>query len=328
VVPATSDDIEEDAEGEARETADEGVEGTNIVTERNGLEKVDSKDGKEVGEVRRKVAEMTYEEGIELDQRDGEDNGEEVSLPPKDKDQPDSAMSLETRVSEQDTEVSDQGEAAVATQKTDTDESVEAAPAVKGEVNEKEIAGEGLKRKALDRSTSSYVDEATTKRARDDDEVSHPGACREVHSRQAENDAATAQAAPPPVKKTQASFSAFASASPFASAGKSSPFASGGASPFASAGASPFATAGASGSKPPSVFGAKSSGFGGYSSSASPFVKAAPNATDEEEPEEKEEKIETAAKPSASFGDILKADTGPERTGEQKVQMAEQDGAS
>ena len=181
VVPATSDDIEEDAEGEARETADEGVEGTDIVTERNGLEKVDSKDGKEVGEVRRKVAEMTYEEGIELDQRDGADDGQEVSLPPKDKDQPDSAMSLETRVSEQDTEVSDQVEAAVATQKTDTDESVEAAPAAKGEVNEKEMAGEGLKRKALDRSTSSYVDEATTKRARDDDEVSHPGACPDVH---------------------------------------------------------------------------------------------------------------------------------------------------
>jgi Ran-binding protein 3 len=319
--PATPDDIEEDAEGEAREKDNDG---TNIVTEQNGLEKVDWKDGKEVGEVRRRVAEMTYEEGIELDKREGEDEGQELPLPPKDKGQPNSAMSLETRVPEQGTEVSENGEA-VATQKTETDEVVDDGTAAKAEADEKESASEGLKRKALDRSTSSYVDEATTKRARDDGEVSYRTPRRDVHSYQ-EKAAAPEQAAPPPVKKPQPSFSAFASASPFASAAKSSPLVSGGMSPFASAGASPFATAGASGSKPSSVFGAKSSGFGNYSNSASPFAKAAPNATEEEEPEEKEANSDKTAKPSASFGDILKADTGPERAEEEKVQMAEQDG--
>jgi hypothetical protein len=75
-----------------------------------------------------------------------------------------------------------------------------------------------------------------------------------------------------------------------------------------------------------SVFGAKSSGFGNYSSSASPFAKAAPNGSEEEKEEKREEKSENTSKQATSFGDILKADTGPERTGEEKIQMAEQDG--
>lgn len=128
------------------------------------LNKANAANGKEgnVGEVRRKVEEMTYEEGIDLDPEvksaqaeAGKDDGVELELPEKE-DKPDSAMSLETRLSD------------------DQDKSVASkTDGVEGGVGSEPKDGEGLKRKALDRSQSSFVDDdAAPKKAKDEEEVS------------------------------------------------------------------------------------------------------------------------------------------------------------
>lgn len=133
------------------------------------LKKANVANGKEgnVGEVRRQVEKMTYEEGIDIDSEvkttnvngQEEDGSVELELPPKE-DKPDSAMSLETRLSD-----GDQPGLAVGTKKTEGS---------KAEQSDSEIKeGEGLKRKALERSQSSFVDDtAAPKKAKDDEEVS------------------------------------------------------------------------------------------------------------------------------------------------------------
>ena len=292
------------------------------------LNKAKVANGKEgnVGEVRRKVEEMTYEEGIDLDAeatapvaQDEDDDGVELKLPPKE-DKPDSAMSLETRSSD-----ADQGEPA--------------SEASAGESSETKD-GEGLKRKALDRSQSSFVeDTAAPKKAKDAEEVSHcsyrarfPIADRQSSEQNADS-AASPDVPVPPAKKPQATFSSFSSkpspfaakaASPFgAAAGASS------ASPFASNGAaspSPFASAGASGSaSAPSIF--AKSGFGNYSNSFNSFSKSSPKPTETKEDEADETDVKEKTKETSSFGDILKADTGAEDEEDaDKLQMTEQDG--
>lgn len=107
-----------------------------------------------VGEVRRKVQEMTHDEKLEnaakKAKEQGEDEGVELELPEKDGEQPDSAMSISTRAA------SPQPEA--------PETAADAAPS-----DEKDEGKEGLKRKALDRSQSSYApDEVENKRAKDE----------------------------------------------------------------------------------------------------------------------------------------------------------------
>ncbi|WWD07404.1 hypothetical protein V865_005502 [Kwoniella europaea PYCC6329] len=287
---------------------------------------------KPVGEVRKKVEKMSYEEGKSSDP----------------------SKSDKSSTSNEDVEVEGEGKE---TERLNGDESWE-----KIEKDEVEGSnGESLKRKALNRSESSYAHEpedVSTKRAKDVVELPSDKSNK----------------APSP-KKTQKTFSSFASsASPFASLKGSSPTAddststlaapkpetakkpqatfgsfSGASSPFASA-ASPAPTSPtplssqttetettAPAKKPQATFGAfsssaspfastkstsafgsapiKGSAFGTYSSTSSAF------STKKTTPVEGEEKSE--AGPS-NFGDILKETGGDEET-EEKVEMQEQD---
>jgi hypothetical protein len=264
---------------------------------------------------------MTYEEGIDIDaevkaipSEDGEAKGAEAQAL-KEEDKPDSAVPLESRLAD--------GKDEAALQKPDGDVGV-------GEESEVKDS-EGLKRKALDRSQSSFIeDSAATKKAKDVEEVSHgtqvPSLCHTTDEQPVvptppAGSSGAGSAAAPPAKKPQASFASFSS--------KPSPFAASTSSPFASAGASspsPFASAGASGSAPaPSIF--TKSGFGNYSSSFSPFAKSSPKPNEPKENEEAESKTKESATDKSSFGDILKADTGAEEGDEaDRVQMTEQDG--
>ncbi|OCF44811.1 hypothetical protein I317_01300 [Kwoniella heveanensis CBS 569] len=297
-----------------------------------------SKEGENVGEVRKKVEKMSYEEGQSAKSPEGkadaeEDAGEEVK------------------------------DAAAEAQEKD-------------EVAVEESNSDKLKRKALERSESSLAqeDDATSKRQRDtppppasvetkkDAEkaplqqakkppttfssfASSASPFASLKTDSPATDTATASPTPTialtasaaPVKKSQATFGAFSSAqSPFASTASSSgttttpvsepaPKPSSTAAP-ASPLKKPQATFGAFSStssafaapKSTSAFGsapAKGSAFGNYSTTSSPFTSK--QAT----PAHRDDKVE--AGPS-SFGDILKESRGEQIT-QVKVEMQEQD---
>ncbi|OCF33808.1 hypothetical protein I316_04520 [Kwoniella heveanensis BCC8398] len=290
-----------------------------------------SKEGENVGEVRKKVEKMSYEEGQSAKSPEGqadaeEDAGEEVK------------------------------DAAAEAQEKD-------------KVAVEESNSDKLKRKALERSESSFAqeDDATSKRQRD---TPPPKNAEKAPLQQAKKppttfssfassaspfaslktdspatDTATASPTPTiavtasaaPVKKSQATFGAFSSAqSPFASTASSSgttttPVSEPAPKPSSTAApASPLkksqATFGAFSStssafaapKLTSAFGpapAKGLAFGNYSTTSSPFTSK--QAT----PAQGDDKVE--AGPS-SFGDILKEGRGEQIT-QVKVEMQEQD---
>ncbi|GFZ51621.1 hypothetical protein JCM24511_09388 [Saitozyma sp. JCM 24511] len=282
-------------------------------------------EGQTVGEVRRKVEKMTYEEGVEG--VEGVGSAEDV---------------VENEDLKQEgptgTDVGDEQ----ATDGKDEWEEIGKAEADEARASEKDKEGKELKRKALDRSESSFAkdDETVVKRAKEtpspkpnDDaktETAKPEADVNVESEPAApaESAAAAQPTEPP-KKPQASFGAFSSVA--------SPFAARTASPFASAGAGASTSAfGAASTPTKSAF--SGSGFGNYSSTFSPFAakKVTPAfgagaAADKEEGKATETEAEAenggASKAGPStFGDILqssKADEAEEQEG--KLQMTEQD---
>lgn len=129
-------------------------------------------EARNVGEVRRKVEKMTYEE-------EGEAGGQELDLPDRDDDeQPDSAMSLSTagRAAKEEEAVNEGG---IADDGADEDEDedergeeweeIEKDEAAGALAEEDQTKGDGLKRKALDRNESSFAhdDEEGVKRQKD-----------------------------------------------------------------------------------------------------------------------------------------------------------------
>ncbi|WVF69551.1 hypothetical protein IAT40_004329 [Kwoniella sp. CBS 6097] len=334
-------DLQEEPEDEAEAEAEAAAEDVDVESEEPERRGPVSKEGKTVGEVRKKVEKMSYEEG----------QSAKTTSPPRAK--------ATSAVAEEDVDLGDK-------KSTGGAEEIEAA-AAEGSNSDK------LKRKALDRSESSFAqeDDSTTKRQKD---TPPPPTSGEI---KAETGLAAA-----PVKKAQTTFSSFASsASPFAALKSPSPAAeaatasseatgsapaaapakrpqatfgsfSSAKSPFASATSSsgtatapssepssqpsnsapaapakkPQATFGAFSSsssafaapKSTSAFGsapAKGSAFGNYSTTSSPFTSK--QAT----PAQGEEKAE--AGPS-TFGDILKESRG-EEAAQAKVEMQEQD---
>ncbi|RSH92418.1 hypothetical protein EHS25_008833 [Saitozyma podzolica] len=301
-----------------------------------GVDEEAKAEGQTVGEVRRKVEKMTYEEGAEG--VEGAEGAEGVG-------------SAEDVVEDEDLQQegptgADVGDEQVTDGKDEWEE-IGNAEADEARASEKDKEGKELKRKALDRSESSFAkdDETVVKRAKEtpslgdeltaqpkpnDDvktETAKPEADVDVESEPAAP-AAPAEPTEPP-KKPQASFGAFSSVA--------SPFAARTASPFASAGAGASTSAFGSASTPTkSAF--SGSGFGNYSSTFSPFAakKATPAfgagpAADKEEGKATETEAEAesggASKAGPStFGDILqssKADEAEEQEG--KLQMTEQD---
>ncbi|ORY21251.1 hypothetical protein BCR39DRAFT_508438 [Naematelia encephala] len=282
-----------------------------------------SEEGKNVGEVRRKVEKMSYDEG---------EKQPESTLPrphPDDDEVPGSAMSV----------VDGEGWEAIEgdeVEEAKTAPVVENAPPVPTEENVSEEAsgssGEGLKRKTLERSKSSTVlDDEGSKRQK---EIPSPQIPISPPTPRLTEDAASATAttvpaepAPPP-KKPQASFSAFSStSSPFASASSASPFAAAtSASPFAAArSASPSASAFGTAATPikPSPF--ASSGFGAFSSTASPFASKKVVSTESKAEGTDEEKDDKSEAGPSTFGDALKVSKVESDEEDGKVHMTEQD---
>lgn len=262
-----------------------------------------------VGEVRKKVEKMTHDEAQAAAQKEIEGNeGVELELPPKEDDQPDSAMSISTRANSP-------GPATNIDQtNTDTEDTKTTS----------EEGKDGLKRKALDRSQSSYIEnDVDTKRQKD--EIEAVGSDRLLilaakpqttemkpldpaeADKVAKSTDTTPATAPAPAKKPQSTFASFSSS----------------ASPFATSSTSAFGSAASSSStpaKPANAF--AKSGFGGFSSASSPFARAKTSTSEASKEEEKGDK----AGPS-SFGDILARDQGAdEDSAASKLQMTEQDG--
>lgn len=268
-------------------------------------------EGGNVGEVRRKVEKLTHEEGA-----GGEVGGPDEAAP--NGDDGGKEVVIENPSGDHQMDKADAG--------NDSGEWVEID---KSEVEaDVPVEGDGLKRKNLERSESSFVqgageiEGAGVKRQKDTPSVrSHPHLV--IYSAefdvQPKPDALSKPEEPP--KKPQTSFSAFATT----------------ASPFAAVrSAAPFATAPTSTSTPtkpsPSPF--ATSGFGSYSSTFSPFgsKKAAPppNPFDKDGGKDKDEEAE-AGPSKSTFGDILTSGKHVEEEDEgeeQKRHMTEQEGRS
>lgn len=273
-------------------------------TDGEPLSRKTSAETQTVGEVRKKVEEMTWQE----DEAKKRANGHAVSS--GDKDTVSETASI--KVDEED-----------AAAKTEGNVPLEAGWEEIGSADAEGAASEvSHKRKQLDRNDSSLGAEDALKRAKEDEaKVGWFGGrsltCQEAPETTTEsateakdevkpNDAADgspAVAAPAPVKKPQTTFSSFSSsASPFSAGLKhTSAFGSAAAQPVASSSSSP-----------------KPSAFGGYSSAFSAFA-----AKDKKD-------LKTNDKPEgskSSFGDILK-DTQEDKGNDKgdKLQMTTQDG--
>ncbi|ORX35906.1 hypothetical protein BD324DRAFT_629508 [Kockovaella imperatae] len=278
-------------------------------------------EAKNVGEVRRKVEKMTYEEGSKDASEAAaiiQEEDQELELPEKDEDEgPGSAMSTSTRFSKLD-EKEGEGENGKAEPIDEEWQEIEKAEAEGAEAEAEALADgdvptsmpmnktssssgqEGLKRKVADRSESSYNINDTHAQVKRHKDTPSPS----------EEPPKVLPPVSEPLKK-QSTFSSFAStSSPFASARTISPFG---------------ASSSASSSTPqpkPSAF--KSSGFGNYSN-ASPFSKPPikSTTTTEDKTASGDQSFENEPKAS-TFDDILKADAGTV-TEEEKIRMSEQD---
>ncbi|WVW78185.1 hypothetical protein I302_100136 [Kwoniella bestiolae CBS 10118] len=312
-------EVEGEDQSPPAEDVEIDTEGTATTASRN--------EEKPVGEVRKKVEKMSYEEG-----KENPASAPDVEIEDKEVERPNGDESWE---------------------KIDKDE-------VEGS------NGDSLKRKALNRSESSYAQEAddiSSKRAKDVAEdtaeesnstkapspkktqktfssfasSASPFAALKSPSPAPTSDSASTLAAPTPAsaKKPQATFGSFSGASsPFVSAASPAPPSS---TPTSSQ-TTETKTTSAPAKKPQSTFGAfssssspfaatkstsafgsapvKGSAFGTYSSTSSAF------STKKSTPVEGEQKSE--AGPS-NFGEILKESGGDDETEEEKVEMQEQD---
>ncbi|WOO84749.1 Brefeldin A resistance protein [Vanrija pseudolonga] len=278
------------------------------------------KEGHTVGEVRRKVEELNWEEGKAP--RDGADKAEvdvDASEDSKDESKADSKAA------------SDAADSADWVKVSKPDEDGESG-------GTSESDSPSLKRKAGDEPDASSVASDEKKRK------STSPAPAERSDKTSPSAAASAPSPSAPPKKPQATFGAFSSkSSPFASvssssspfgsaAASSSPFGSAAASssPFGSAAAtsSPFGAAAGSSSpfgsvKPKSAFDSTAptaakpggtSGFGNYSNAFSQFAKKPAATADADKPE---------ASSSSTFGDILREKGAEEK--EEKVHLDKQE---
>ncbi|KAL1407025.1 hypothetical protein Q8F55_006438 [Vanrija albida] len=279
------------------------------------------KEGHTVGEVRRKVEELNWEEGAAP--RDGAKAEVDVDASEDSKDNDNSKADSKA--------ASDAADSADWVKVSKPDEDGDSAAGTS------ESESPSLKRKAGDEADVSSVASDEKKR-----KSTSPAPRTEKDSAAA---SATASAPTPssPPKKPQATFGAFSSkSSPFASlssssspfgsvAASSSPFGSVAASssPFGSAAAkpSPFASAAGSSSpfgsvKPksaldsaPAAKPAGTSGFGNYSNAFTQFAKKSTDAADADKPE--------ASTSTTTFGDILQEKHEEEK--EEKVVYDKQD---